>query len=83
MELTTLSKLELQRLEIIQSILDKRLSVVDAGEHLGLSRSQVHRLLQRYRLNGAAGLASGKRGKRDVKRSGNAPRRTGQTDHMF
>jgi transposase len=63
MELTTLSKLELQRLEIIQSILDKRLSVVDAGEHLGLSRSQVHRLLQRYRLNGAAGLASGKRGK--------------------
>lgn len=63
MELTTLSKSELQRLEIIQSIIDKRLTVVDASEHLGLSRSQVHRLLQRYRLNAPAGLTSGKRGK--------------------
>jgi len=63
MELTTLSDIEIKRLEIIQSILDKRLSAVDGANHLGLSRSQVHRLLTRYRSDGAAGLVSGKRGK--------------------
>ncbi len=63
MELTTLSNIELKRLEIIQSILDKHLSVIDAGEHLGLSRNQVHRLLKRRKSVGTAGLASGKRGK--------------------
>lgn len=63
MELTTLSNLELKRLEIIQSIRDNHLSVVEGAVHLGLSRSQVHRLLKRYALDGAAGLVSGKRGK--------------------
>ncbi len=48
MELTTLSSIELKRLEIIQSIIEKRLSVVEAGNQLDLSRSQVHGLLKRY-----------------------------------
>lgn len=74
MELTTLSNIELKRLEIIQSILENRMSVVEAGEHLGLSRSQVHRLLNRYRSNGAAGLVSGKRGKPSNRRYPNALR---------
>lgn len=63
MELTALSNLELQRLEIIQFILDSHLSFVEGAVHLGLFRSQVHWLLKRYALDGAAGLVSGKRGK--------------------
>jgi len=63
MELTRMSTAELKRLEIIQSIIDKRVSVVDASTLMGLSRSQVHRLLKRYKSDGAAGLVSGKRGK--------------------
>ena len=63
MELYTLSNLELRRIEIFQSIIDKRLSVVDAASHLHLSRSQVHRLLSRYKSDGASGVISRKRGK--------------------
>jgi len=58
-----MSQLELNRLETIQRILDKRLSVVDAASHLSLSRSQVHRLIAQYRKDGASGLISKKRGK--------------------
>lgn len=53
----TMSQKELHRLELIQKIRDERLSVVQAAELLGLSRSQVHRLLQAYDRDGPAGLA--------------------------
>ncbi|AHK04891.1 spermidine putrescine ABC transporter permease component PotB-like protein (plasmid) [Agrobacterium tumefaciens LBA4213 (Ach5)] len=52
----TMSQKELHRLELIQKIRDGRLSVVQAAEQLGLSRSQVHRLLQAYDQDGTAGL---------------------------
>ncbi|MBY5691858.1 helix-turn-helix domain-containing protein, partial [Rhizobium leguminosarum] len=42
----TMSQKELHRLEVIQKIRDERLSVVQAAELVGVSRSQVHRLLQ-------------------------------------
>ncbi|GAB1582023.1 ISNCY family transposase [Phyllobacterium phragmitis] len=61
--LVTLSQKELLRLEAIQKIREKRLSVAQAAELLHLSRSQVHRLLQAYDRDGAAGLASKKRGR--------------------
>ena len=57
----TMSQKELHRLEVIQKIRDQRLCVVQAAELLGLSRSQVHRLLQAYDHSGAAGLVSKKR----------------------
>lgn len=56
-------KKELHRLEAIQKIGDRRLSVLQAAELLHLSRSQVHRLLQAYDQDGAGGLASKKRGR--------------------
>lgn len=59
--LITMSQTELHRLEVVQKIRDQRLSVVQAAELLGLSRSQVHRLLQAYDESGAAGLVSKKR----------------------
>lgn len=63
MPLVTLSQIELHRLEAIQKIRDRRLTVVQAAELLHLSGSQVHRLLQVYALDGAGGLASKKRGR--------------------
>ena len=63
MSLITMSQKELHRLEAIQKIRDRRLSVVQAAELLGLSRSQVHRLLQAYDQDGAGGLVSKKRGR--------------------
>ncbi|AMS45042.1 transposase [Aminobacter aminovorans] len=54
---------ELHRLELIQRIRGRRLTVVEAAKLLGLSRSQVHRLLQAYDLAGADGLVSKKRGR--------------------
>ncbi len=53
----------MHRLELIQRIRGRSLSVVQAAELLGLSRSQVHRLLQAYDLAGADGLVSKKRGR--------------------
>lgn len=49
MPLVTLSQKELHRLEAIQKIRGRRLSVVQAAELLHLSRSQVHRLRGRAR----------------------------------
>lgn len=46
MPLVTLSQKELHRLEAIQKIRDRRLSVVQAAELCHLSRSQVHRLAE-------------------------------------
>lgn len=58
----TLSQKELQRLEAVQKIRGRRLTVTHAAKLLHLSRSQVHRLLQAYDRNGANGLASRERG---------------------
>jgi IS30 family transposase len=60
--LVTLSQNELHRLGAIQKIHERRLSVIQAAELLRLSRAQVHRLLQSYDRDGAAGLASKRRG---------------------
>lgn len=80
--LITMSQKELHRLEFIQRIRDGRLSVVQAAEQLGLSRSQVHRLLQAYDQDGTAGLVSKKRSQPSNRRQ-SEEFRTGQTDHMF
>lgn len=74
MELITLSNTEIQRLELVQAIIEKRISVVDAASHLGLSRSQVHRLLSRYKLYGVSGLVSQKRSKPSNRRYSDALR---------
>lgn len=59
--LITMSLKELHHLELIQNIRDGHLSVVQATKQLDLSRSQVHRLLQAYDQDGAAGVVSKKR----------------------
>ncbi|MBB4189865.1 transposase [Sinorhizobium terangae] len=61
--LITMSQKELHRLELIQRIRGRSLTVVEAAALLRLSRSQVHRLLQAYDQAGADGLVSKKRGR--------------------
>ncbi|ABE36568.1 Putative transposase [Paraburkholderia xenovorans LB400] len=57
---------ELDRLKVIQAIVDMGLKPGRAAERLGLTVRQVERLVIRYQESGAAGLASRRRG-----RSGN------------
>ena len=54
---------ELNRLEVIQRVIERRLSQQAAATTLGISYRQMKRLVARFRRSGAAGLVSGKRGK--------------------
>jgi hypothetical protein len=62
-ETLRMSSKELQRVEIMERLLAKRLSQVEAGQHLGLSTRHVRRLQENYRRDGARGLLSARRGK--------------------
>lgn len=62
-EFWLMSAKEIDRLEIIQMVLAKRLSVTRAADQMGLSRGHASRLVNAYRQNGAISLASGRRGK--------------------
>lgn len=59
----TMSMRELDRLKVIQAVIEERLMPWRAAERLGLSRRQVERLANRYRCEGAAGLVSRRRGR--------------------
>jgi transposase len=61
--LVTLNMRELDRLKVIQAVVDMGLKPGRAAERLGLTVRQVQRLVDRYRASGAAGLASRKRGR--------------------
>lgn len=63
MEMFTLSAKEIDRLEIIQLVIAKRLSVTKAAEQCGVSRTWMSQLVSSYKREGASSLASGRRGK--------------------
>jgi transposase len=58
-----MSEKEVNRLEVIQRVAEKRLKQNAAAELLGISERQVKRLLRRFRQQGARGLVSKRRGK--------------------
>jgi len=58
MTLLLMSIKELSRVELLQRVSDRRLSVKAAADLMGLSRRQTTRLLKAYRDVGAAGLIS-------------------------
>lgn len=60
--LVTLNMRELDRLKVIQAVVDMGLKPGRAAERLGLTVRQIERLVIRYQAAGAAGLASRKRG---------------------
>lgn len=55
---------ESDRVGVVRDVVEKRLRQREAALRLGLSVRQVKRLVSRYRNQGAAGLVSGRRGKR-------------------
>ena len=63
MELVTMSKAEINRLEVMGQLEEKRMTQRAAAGILGMSIRQVRRLLRAYRREGAAGLVSKQRGK--------------------
>jgi predicted DNA-binding protein (UPF0251 family) len=61
MEIFTLSAKEIDRLEIVQLVIAKRLSVTKAAGLCGVSRTWMSQQVNAYRRNGAVALASGRR----------------------
>ena len=57
----TISMHELERVKIIEAVVQRRLTILLAAERLQLCERQVSRLVIRYRASGAAGLCSGRR----------------------
>ncbi|SIT68621.1 Helix-turn-helix domain-containing protein [Burkholderia sp. b14] len=56
--LVTLNMRELDRLKVVQAVVDRELKHRHAAERLGLTVRQIERLVIRYRECGVAGLAS-------------------------
>jgi transcriptional regulator with GAF, ATPase, and Fis domain len=52
----TMSNTELDRLQILQKIMEHRMTQAAAAHALGLSYRQVKRLMARFRRRGAAGM---------------------------
>lgn len=63
-DILKMSQKELERLEIIQKIVDHKLSKKDAAELMMLSYRHTKRLFKAYRNHGAQGLISKQRGKK-------------------
>ena len=63
LELVTMSTREIDRVDVVRRILEHRLTKAKAGELLGLSGRQVHRLCVRYGQRGPSGLVSLQRGR--------------------
>ena len=63
MTVVLMSKAELSRVDTLARVERGELPVADAAPLLGLSGRQVFRLLARFRAEGAAGLASRRRGR--------------------
>ena len=62
------SRPELERLEVIGRVVERRLTQWKAADQLGLSLRHVERLCRAFRANGAAGLVSRQRGHRSNRR---------------
>jgi|ERR1043165_989734 transposase len=58
-----------QRIEVVQALMDGRLTLAQAAQVLGRSERQVWRLLARAREDGLAGLLHGNRGRAPANRS--------------
>ena len=67
-KLLEMSTKELNRLEVMQRLSEKRMNQKEASRMLDLSTRQIKRLLRVYRKRGAAGLVSKHRGRRSNNR---------------
>ena len=62
MDIVTMSKEELHRLDVMKRLQEQRIHQRNAAEELGVSIRHVKRLLRAYRREGAHGLVSKQRG---------------------
>lgn len=60
--LLTMSQQEINRVDVIRDVCEKRLTQTDAAQLLNLTRRQIQRLANQYRQSGASGLVSLRRG---------------------
>ena len=60
-ECVSMSAQELDRLTVIERVLEKRLSQLEASRQLRITPRHLRRLIKRYRHHGATGLVSKKR----------------------
>jgi transposase len=74
----TMTMREVDRLKVIQAIVEMGLKPGHAAERLGLTVRQVERLVTRYQESGATGLVSRKRG-----RPGNHQLPAGKAEHAL
>jgi hypothetical protein len=63
-----MSSRELDRLQVLVRVSERRLTQREAARVLGVTERQLRRLWMAYRRDGAAGLVSGKRGRRSNRR---------------
>lgn len=61
--LVTMSDKEPRRINVIQSVVEKRMRRRDAVQQLALTERQTQRLMNRFRESGAAGLTNLRRGR--------------------
>ncbi|MER9952808.1 helix-turn-helix domain-containing protein, partial [Mesorhizobium sp. M0047] len=64
MGLVLMSERELQRIEVLSKVTDRRMTTIAAAHVLGLTRRQVQRLLKTLQVDGAGGLRHKARGRR-------------------
>jgi len=69
-----MSSRELDRLQVLVRVSERRLTQREAARVLGVTERQLRRLWTAYRQRGAAGLVSGKRGRRSNRRLPEASR---------
>lgn len=74
MVLVMMSARELQRVEVLAEVAGEHMAAAVAAGHLGVGRRQLFRLLARFRAEGAAGLASRRRGRPSNRRTPEAVR---------
>lgn len=63
-ELLVMTSTELDRTKVIERVVERRLTAVDAAQQLGLNSRHIGRLVKAYRENGTQGLLYKQRGKR-------------------
>lgn len=54
---------DVDRLRILQDVIDRKLRPSQAAEHIGITRVHLSRLLRRYRQSGPLGMSNQQRGK--------------------
>jgi hypothetical protein len=60
--LLSMSQKELNRVDVIRDVCEKRITQINAAKLLNLTRRQVQRLVNKYRIDGSSGLVSLRRG---------------------